>query len=93
MNTVRGLVPDRVFETNTDPSQLSAEGRGLIEALANNETNFTVTTRESKGSQWYDEQDQLTVRVRSQKEEEGETKIDDSDEHVLSNKVAEGSSS
>ena len=44
MNTVRGLVLGQVFETNTDPSQSSAEGRGLIEALANNETNFTVTT-------------------------------------------------
>ena len=77
MNTVRGLVPGQVFETNTDPSQSSAEGRGLIEALANNETNFTVTTRDSKGTQWYNEQDKLTVIVRSQKEEEEETKIDD----------------
>ena len=70
MNTVRGLVPSQVFETNTDPSQSSAEGRGLIEALTNNETNFTVTTRDSKGSQWYNEQDQLTIIVRSQKGEE-----------------------
>ena len=77
MNTLRGLVPGQVFETNTDPSQSSAEGRGLIEALANNETNFTVTTRDSKGTQWYNEQDKLTVIVRSQKEEEEETKIDD----------------
>nr|XP_058971147.1 E3 ubiquitin-protein ligase TRIM71-like [Pocillopora verrucosa] len=77
MNTVRGLVPGQVFETNTDPSQSSAEGRGLIEAPTKNETNFTVTTRDSKGSQWYNEQDQLTVIVRSQKGEEEETKIDD----------------
>ena len=77
MNTVRGLVPGQVFETNTDPSQSSAEGRGLIEAPTNNETNFTVTTRDSKGSQCYDEHDQLTVIVRPQKGEEEETKIDD----------------
>ena len=77
MNTVRGLVPGQVFETNTDPSQSSAEGKGLIEAEAGTETNFTVTTRDSKGSQWYGEQDQLTVIVRSQKGEEEETKIDD----------------
>ena len=77
MNTVRGLVPGQVFETNTDPSQSSAEGRGLIEAEAGTETSFTVTTRDSKGSQCYDEQDQLTVIVRSQKGEEEETKIDD----------------
>ena len=77
MNTVRGLVPGQVFETNTDLSQSSAEGRGLIEAEADTETSFTVTTRDSKGSQCYDEQDQLTVIVRSQKGEEEETKIDD----------------
>ena len=77
MNTVRGLVPGQVFETNTDPSQSSAEGRGLIEAEAGTETNFTVTTRDSIGSQWYNEQDQLTVIIRSQKGEEEETKIDD----------------
>ena len=77
MNTVRGLVPGQVFETNTDPSQSSAEGRGLIEAEAGTETNFTVTTRDSMGSQWYNEQDQLTVIIRSQKGEEEETKIDD----------------
>ena len=77
MNIVRGLVPGQVFETNTDPSQSSAEGRGLIEAEAGTETNFTVTTRDSIGSQWYNEQDQLTVIIRSQKGEEEETKIDD----------------
>ena len=77
MKTVRGLVPGQVFETNTDPSQSSAEGRGLIEAEAGTENNFTVTTRDSKGSQWYYEQDQLTVIIRSQKGEEEETKIDD----------------
>ena len=77
MNILRGLVPGQVFETNTDPSQSSAEGRGLIEAEAGTETSFTVTTRDSKGSQCYDEQDPLTVIVRSQKGEEEETKIDD----------------
>ena len=77
VNILRGLVPGQVFETNTDPSQSSAEGRGLIEAGAGTETNFTVTTRDSKGSQWYNEQDQLTVIVRSQKGQEEETKIED----------------
>ena len=77
MNILRGLVLGEVFETNTDPSQSSAEGRGLIETEAGTETNFTVTTRDSKGSQWYNEQDQLTVIVRSQKGQEEETKIDD----------------
>ena len=77
MNILRGLVPGQVFETNTDPSQSSAEGRGLVEAEAGTENNFTVTTRDSKGSQWYYEQDQLTVIIRSQKGEEEETKIDD----------------
>ena len=77
MNILKGLVPGQVFETNTDPSQSSAEGRGLIEAEAGTENNFTVTTRDSKGTQCYYEQDQLTLIVRSQKGEEEETKIDD----------------
>ena len=77
INILRGLVPGQVFETNTDPSQSSAKGRGLTKAEAGTETSFTVTTRDSKGSQCYDEQDQLTVIVRSQKGEEEETKIDD----------------
>ena len=77
INNLRGLVPGQVFETNTDPSQSSAKGRGLTKAEAGTETSFTVTTRDSKGSQCYDEQDQLTVIVRSQKGEEEETKIDD----------------
>ena len=88
MNTVRGLVPGQVFETNTDPSQSSAEGRGLIEAEAGTETNFTVITRDSMGSQWYDEQDQLTVIICSQKGEEKETKIEDckNGSHEMRNK-------
>ncbi|XP_066017416.1 E3 ubiquitin-protein ligase TRIM71-like [Pocillopora verrucosa] len=77
INNLRGLVPGQVFETNTDPSQSSAKGRGLTKAEAGTETSFTVTTRNSKGSQCYDEQDQLTVIVRSQKGEEEETKIND----------------
>ena len=77
INNLRGLVPGQVFETNTDPSQSSAEGRGLTKAEAGTETSFTVTTRDSKGSQCYYEQDQLTVIVRSQKGEEEETKIND----------------
>ena len=77
INNLRGLVPGQVFETNTDPSQSSAKGRGLTKAEAGTEASFTVTTRDSKGSQCYDEQDQLTVIVRSQKGEEEETKIND----------------
>ena len=77
MNILRGLVPGQVFETNTDPSQSTAKGRGLTKAELGTETRFTVTTRDSKGSQCYDEQDQLTVIVCSQKGEEEETKIDD----------------
>ena len=51
INNLRGLVPGQVFETNTDPSQSSAKGRGLTKAEAGTETSFKVTTRDSKGSQ------------------------------------------
>ena len=77
MNTLRGLDLGHVIEIYTHALQSSAEGRGLIEAEAGTETNFTVTTRDSKGSQCYNEHDQLTVIIRSQKGEKEETKIDD----------------
>ncbi|XP_022800961.1 E3 ubiquitin-protein ligase TRIM71-like [Stylophora pistillata] len=77
MNIIRGLVPGQVIDIYTDASQSSAEGRGLTEAEAGTETNFTVTTRDSKGNQRYNEQDQLTVMIRSQTGEQEEIDIDD----------------
>ena len=48
-----------------DHSQSVAEGKGLKEADQGAEANFTVTTRDSEGKQFYSEQEQLTVTISS----------------------------
>lgn len=49
----------------TDPSQCVAEGNGLKTAKFGTETNFTVTTNNSEGNQHYNEEDRVTVEIRS----------------------------
>ena len=47
----------------TKASQSLAEGKGLEEAIANHETHFSLTTRDSKGRQCYNEGDHVTVEI------------------------------
>ena len=77
INTVRRLVPGQVIVSHTDPSQSLAEGTGFKEAELGAETNFTVTTRDSEGNQFYDEQDQVTVRIHVATGKEEQIKIED----------------
>ena len=49
----------------TDPSQCVAEGNGLETANFGTETNFTMTTNDSEGNQHYNEEDRVTVEIRS----------------------------
>ena len=53
-----------------DHSQSVAEGKGLKEAELGAEANFTVTTRDSEGKEFYSEQEQLTVSISSPTGEE-----------------------
>ena len=53
-----------------DHSQSVAEGKGLKDAELGSETNFTVTTRDSEGKQFYSEQEQVTVTISSPTGEE-----------------------
>ena len=76
MKAVRRLVPGEVV-LMTDASQSLAEGKGLKEAELGAETNFTVTTRDSGGNQFYNEQDQVTVRIHSPTGEDEKTEIED----------------
>ena len=76
MKAVRRLVPGEVV-LMTDASQSLAEGKGLKEAKLAAETNFTITSRDSEGNQFYDEQDQVTVKIRSPTGEDEETEIED----------------
>ena len=76
MKAVRRLVPGEVV-LMTDASQSLAEGKGLKETELGAETNFTVTTRDSGGNQSYNEQDQVTVKIRSPTGEDEKTEIED----------------
>ena len=77
INTVRRLAPGQVVASHTDPSQSLAEGKGLKEAELGAETNFTVTTRDSEGNQFYDEQDQVAVTIHVVTGEDEQIKIED----------------
>ena len=50
---------------HTDYSKSQAEGNGLKEAEQGAEANFTITTRDSEGKQFYSKQEHLTVTIRS----------------------------
>ena len=47
----------------TKASQSVAEGKGLEEAIANRQAQFSLTTRDSKGRQCYNEGDDVTVEI------------------------------
>ena len=68
---LRELVQQRLDQVVvSDNSQSVAEGQGLKEAEQGVETNFTVTTRDSEGKQFYSEQEQVTVTISSPTGEE-----------------------
>ena len=74
---LRQLVQQRLDEVVVnDHSQSVAEGKGLKEAEQGAEANFTVTTRDSEGKQFYSEQEQVTVTISSPTGEE-EVRITD----------------
>ena len=77
MDAVRRLDLGKLISSYTDPSQSLAEGKGLKEVELGAETNFTVTTRDSEGNQFYYEQDQVTVKICSSTGENEKTKCED----------------
>ena len=70
VESVRHAVPGRVAVSNADPLQSVAEGKGLREAEAGNETQFVITTKDSNGKQCYDENDRVIVKVKTPSGEE-----------------------
>ena len=67
----------QVVVSHTDPSQSVAEGKGLREAELGAETNFSVTTRDSDGIQFYNDEDQVIVKICSPTNENEEKDIQD----------------
>ena len=67
----------QVVVSHTDPSQSVAEGKGLREAELGGETNFSVITRDSDGIQFYNDEDQVSVKICSPTNEDEEKDIQD----------------
>ncbi|XP_022778089.1 E3 ubiquitin-protein ligase TRIM71-like [Stylophora pistillata] len=67
------------LSSQTDHSKSQAEGNGLKEADQGVEANFVITTRDSEGKQFYNEQEHVTVTIRSgaRKEEVQTTDLKD----------------
>ena len=63
----------------TKASQSIAEGKGLNEAFAGHEAQFTLTTRNVQGKQCYNKNDVATVEIRDKREREcvAEVRIND----------------
>ena len=69
---VKSAVPavGRVVIVTTDPLQSVAEGTGLQKVKLGSEAKFKVTTKDSDGNKFYDENDQIQVKVQSPSGEE-----------------------
>ncbi|XP_022778109.1 uncharacterized protein LOC111319623 isoform X1 [Stylophora pistillata] len=71
----------RVVQGNTDHSQSTTRGKGLVEAEQGAEANFTIITRDSRERLFYDEREQVTVTVSSQTGNEEVQVVDCKDGH------------
>ena len=60
----------------TKASQSVAEGKGLEEAIANRQAHFSLTTRNSKGRQCYNEDDHVTVEIIDEQGRECATELE-----------------
>jgi len=65
VQNVRSGVPGRVDVSDTNPLRSLAGGRGLKEAEAGKNSNFTIVTNDSDGKRCYYEIDQITVKVQT----------------------------
>jgi len=66
VNVLKVSGPGQVVASFTDPSRSVAEWKGRKTILKpGNETNFSILTRSSNGNQFYNEEDQVTVKIRS----------------------------
>ncbi|PFX11790.1 E3 ubiquitin-protein ligase TRIM71 [Stylophora pistillata] len=54
------------FETVTLAHQLTAEGKGITEAIVGLQSNFLLTTKNTEGEQCYHERDCVMVEIKTQ---------------------------
>ena len=78
LNVLKVSGPGQVVASFTDPSRSVAERKGPKTVIkSGTETNFTVITRDSNGNQFYTEEDQVTVLIRSPTGEIENTRVTD----------------
>ena len=68
VEVLQQTLPGRVVVSCTDSSKSVAEGKGLEEAEVGRETNFTITTKDSKGEHCYNNNDQLAITIKNGEE-------------------------
>ncbi|XP_022807091.1 E3 ubiquitin-protein ligase TRIM71-like [Stylophora pistillata] len=61
--------------SRTKAIQSIVNGKGVEEAMATRESQFTLTTRNAKGRQCYDERDNVTVEIRDERERDYATDL------------------
>ena len=59
----------------TKASQSITEGKGLNEAFAGREAQFTLTTKTAEGRQFYNKRDRVTVEIRDERGRECGTEV------------------
>lgn len=77
VNVLKVSGPGQLVVSFTDPSRSVAERKGPEEIPIPAETNFTILTRDSNGNQFYNEEDQVTVKIRSPAGEVEDNKVTD----------------
>ena len=64
----RAFLGEVIVSTYTDPSQSVAEGKGLREAEVGRAASLTVTTKDSEGKLYYNQRDEIVVKVKNPEE-------------------------
>ena len=80
IQNVRRAFLGEVIVSTTDPLQSVAEGKGLKEAETGREASLTITTKNARGQQCYNEIDQIVVKVLTPSEQELDANIADNED-------------
>ena len=59
----------------TKASHVICEGKGIEEGMVNREAQFTLTSRNGRGKQYYNERDRVTVEIRDERGRECATEV------------------
>ena len=75
LNVSRHLELGKIVASHTDPSKSWADGKGLKEAKQGSESVFTIFTCDSQGSQYYSEEDEVSVKISISEEKDKNSRV------------------